>query len=42
MGYCSLESDAAAYARRGLELLFAVVTGFVTKTRWSRIGDQIR
>ncbi len=42
MVYWSFESDAADYERPGLEQLFAVVTGFVTKTRWSRIGDQIR
>ncbi len=41
MVYWSFESDAADYERPGIEQLFSVVTGFVTKTRWSRIGDQI-
>ena len=41
MVYWSFESDAADYERPGMEQLFSVVTGFVTKTRWGRIGDQI-
>jgi signal peptidase I len=40
--YWSFESDAADYERPGAEQIFSVVTGFVTKTRWSRLGQQIR
>ncbi|MCC6165250.1 MAG: signal peptidase I [Acidobacteria bacterium] len=39
--YWSFESEAADYERPGLEQLFSSVTGFVTKTRWSRMGKQI-
>ena len=41
MVYWSFESDASDYERPGLEQLFSVVTGFVSKTRWARLGQQI-
>jgi signal peptidase I len=40
--YWSFESDAADYERPGLEQLFSGLTGFVTKTRWGRLGQQIK
>jgi signal peptidase I len=40
--YWSFESEAADYERSGPEQLVSVVTGFFTKTRWSRLGHQIR
>ena len=42
MVYWSFESDAADYERPGLEQLVSGLTGFVTKTRWGRLGQQIR
>ena len=42
MVYWSFESDAADYERPGLEQLFSGITGFVTKTRWGRLGQQIQ
>lgn len=40
--YWSFESDAADYERSAGEQLTSVLTGFFTKTRWGRIGHQIR
>ena len=42
MVYWSFESDAADYERPGLEQLISGLTGFVTKTRWGRLGQQIQ
>ena len=42
MVYWSFESDAADYERPGLEQLVSGLTGFVTKTRWGRLGQQIQ
>jgi signal peptidase I len=42
MVYWSFESQAADYERSGGEQLWSVATGFFTKTRWGRIGHQIR
>ena len=42
MVYWSFESDAADYERPGLEQLISGLTGFVTKTRWGRLGRQIQ
>ena len=40
--YWSFESNAADYERSGGEQILSVVTGFFTKTRWGRLGHQIR
>jgi signal peptidase I len=40
--YWSFESNAADYERSGGEQIVSVVTGFFSKTRWSRLGHQIR
>ena len=42
MVYWSFESDAADYERPGFEQLVSGLTGFVTKTRWGRLGQQIQ
>jgi signal peptidase I len=42
MVYWSFESQASDYERPGSEQVFSVITGFFSKTRWSRLGHQIR